>query len=77
MKSQFEEGQTVAVRDDYPELDLKAGDVGVIWVFYDITPPAYEVTFCTRGEKFDMTMQEEELTSATTGAVSDCPRAEH
>ena len=77
MKFRFEEGQKVAVRDDYPELDLKAGDVGVSWALYDITPPAYEVTFCTRGEQFDMTMQEEELTPAITSVVAGCLPAEH
>src|SRR5438105_1307127 len=55
----YHEGETVAVRQDWAELGLKAGDTGTIWALYNIEPPAYEVTFRTsEGESFDMTLTE-------------------
>ncbi len=59
----FAEGATVAVKSDNPQLGLVAGDMGVVWALYDITPPAYEVTFSPQnGEEFDALMYEQELT---------------
>ena len=60
---QFSEGDTVALTEAHPTLGLSAGDIGVIWVLYNTTPPAYDVTFCgADGKKFDMVLEEEELT---------------
>lgn len=62
----FAEGATVAVKNDNPQLGLVAGDTGVLWALYDITPPAYEVTFSPQnGEEFDALMYEQELTEPT------------
>ncbi len=58
----FSDGEVVAITEDYSELGLRVGDTGVIWAFYNTTPPAYEVTFQGEdGEPFDMTMSEDEL----------------
>lgn len=58
----FIENQTVAIKEDKPGLDLKAGDIGVVRTVYDIEPPIYEVTFVDlEGKEFDMTVYEEEL----------------
>ena len=59
---QFSDGEVVAIMEDYSELGLSIGDTGVIWAFYNTTPPAYEVTFTGKdGRAFDMTMSEDEL----------------
>ncbi len=58
----FTEGATVAIKNDNPQLGLVAGDTGIVWVMYDIQPPAYEVTFSPQnGDEFDALMYEEEL----------------
>ena len=58
----FSDGEVVAITEDYSDLGLSIGDTGVIWAFYNTTPPAYEVTFTGKdGEPFDMTMSEDEL----------------
>lgn len=58
----FTDGEVVAITEDYSDLDLNVGDTGVIWAFYNTTPPAYEVTFTGKdGKSFDMTMSEDEL----------------
>ena len=36
---QFNEDEMVALREDYPVLELRAGDTGVIWMLYDTEPP--------------------------------------
>ena len=62
----FSDGEVVAITEDYSELGLRVGDTGVIWAFYNTTPPAYEVTFKgEHGELFDMTMSEDELVAVT------------
>ena len=69
----FAEGESVALTEDHPSLGLSAGDVGVVWVMYTTTPPAYDVTFSDAdGEKFDMVLEEDELTvpSATRELAS-------
>lgn len=59
----FAEGEAVALTEDHPSLGLRAGDVGVVWVMYTTTPPAYDVTFSDAdGEKFDIVLEEDELT---------------
>ncbi len=59
----FAEGASVALTEDHPSLGLRAGDIGIIWVMYTTTPPAYDVTFSSaNGEKFDMVLDEDELT---------------
>ena len=64
----FQEGDVVSIVEDIPELDLVAGDRGVIWALYDTDPPAYEATFWPRtGDGFDMTVCEHEVTR--TGLV--------
>lgn len=63
---QFSEGDSVALVEDYRSLGLSAGDVGVIWVSYSTTPPAYDVTFRgADGRQFDMVLEEHELTVPT------------
>ncbi len=58
----FQEGETVAVKANYPSLGLRAGDTGTVWALYQSEPPAYEVTFRDRdGREFDMTVYEEEI----------------
>lgn len=58
----FSDGEVVAITEDYSEIGLSRGDAGVIWAFYNTTPPAYEVTFMGKdGEAFDVTMSEDEL----------------
>jgi hypothetical protein len=62
----FHCGETVALVDDHPLLDLKAGDTGLVIVLYAMEPPAYEVTFCDLdGKEFDCLMYEEELAKIT------------
>ena len=62
MTFQFAEGQVVATTEAYPNLELEVGDTGVIWAFYNMTPPAYKVTFTGKDARsFDMTMSEDEL----------------
>ena len=59
---QFSEGEVVALREDYPILELRAGDTGVIWMLYDTEPPAYDVTFrASNGRAFDMVVNEDEI----------------
>ncbi len=63
----FHEGQSVSVRADHPKLDLKTGDIGVVWAMYAAESPLYEVTFCAPdGEPFDVTMTEDELMAVET-----------
>ena len=58
----FTEGASVALTEDHPSLGLRAGDVGVVWVMYTTSPPAYDVTFPgVNGEEFDMVLEEDEL----------------
>lgn len=58
----FAEGAVVALKNDKPDLDMKAGDIGVVWALYEMQPPMYEVTFRDRsGQDFDMTMEEDEI----------------
>lgn len=60
----LKEGDTVALKEDYPSLGLCAGDTGVIWVSYRTTPPAYDVTFRgADGRDFDMVVDEDEVTA--------------
>jgi hypothetical protein len=62
---EFDEGQSVSLRQDRPNLGLKAGDIGVIWARYANEPPSYEVTFKdAAGQEFDMTLAEDELVNA-------------
>ncbi len=63
----FAEGAVVALKNDKPGLELKAGDTGVVWALYEMQPPMYEVTFRDHsGQDFDMTMQENEITEVVT-----------
>jgi len=68
----YHEGETVAVRQDWPELGLKAGDTGKIWALYTLESPSYEVNFETAdGETFDLTLSDAPpapLESAPIGA---------
>ena len=58
----FNEGQSVTLRENYPDLGLMAGDTGVIWAAYDTDPRSYEATFFTSSESaFDMTVAEGEI----------------
>ncbi len=58
----FAEDEAVALIDNYPNLGLTAGAVGIVWAMYTTTPPCYEVTWKDQdGRDFDMTMDEEEL----------------
>ncbi len=60
----FSEGDTVALKENYPSLGLSAGNIGVIWVSYSTTPPAYDATFQdAEGRAFDMVLDEDELTT--------------
>ena len=62
----FECGDTVVLRSDDSLTDMKAGDAGVVIAWYDMDPPAYEVTFRDpKGREFDALMKEEELSSGT------------
>ncbi len=62
----YAEGDTVALKENYAELGLCAGDTGVIWVLYNTVPPAYDVTFRdAEGRAFDMVLDEDELTAPT------------
>ncbi len=68
----FNEGGSVAVKSDNPELGLVAGETGTVWALYDTERPAYEVTFSPpTGGAFDALMYEEELAdpAAQTEAV--------
>ena len=59
---QFAEGEMVALKEDYPLLELQAGDTGIIWMLYDTEPPAYDVTFSApNGRSFDMVVNEDEI----------------
>lgn len=61
----FAEGDAVVLTGDYPNCGLNAGAVGIVWALYTTMPPCYEVTWKDQdGLDFDMTMEEEELTSA-------------
>ena len=62
----FAEGAIVALKNDKPGLDLKAGDQGVIWALYETQPPMYEITFhgCN-GQDFDITLAENEILEVT------------
>ena len=64
----FQEGDVVSILKDMPELELVAGDRGVIWALYGTDPPAYEATFWPKtGDGLDITVYEEEV--AGTGLV--------
>ena len=72
----FSDGEVVAVTADYSDLELNVGDTGVIWAFYNTTPPAYEVTFTGKdGRPFDMTMSEDEL--AAVPALRELATSQH
>lgn len=52
----------MVLREDHPLIDLKAGDAGAVIAWYEMDPPAYEVTFRDpEGKEFDALMKEEEL----------------
>jgi hypothetical protein len=58
----FKYGDTVVLRSDSSLTGMKAGDAGVVIVWYDMEPPAYEVHFCnSAGKAFDAMMMEDEL----------------
>jgi hypothetical protein len=62
----FRHGETVALKEDHPLIDLKAGDTGTVIVCYDMDPPAYDVTFRgPDGKEFDCLMYESELEAVT------------
>jgi hypothetical protein len=74
----FKEGETIALSEDHPLRDLKAGDTGVVVVLYMTEPPAYDVTFCGPDrQEFDGLMYEEELTSVVDPRVSTCSGTAH
>ena len=59
----FRKSAEVAVREDHPDLGLRAGDSGIVWALYDTNPPAYEVAFRDAdGVEFDFLMEQDELT---------------
>ena len=61
-KFHFREDQEVVLRNDYPELGLHAGDRGVIFCYYELDEPAYEVTIRNEaGEEFGMVLSEHEI----------------
>jgi len=71
MTFKFREGETVALAEDHPLLNLSAGDTGVVVCLYATEPPAYEVTFRDgEGTAFDCVMSEEELTRVAGGLPS-------
>lgn len=58
----FECGDVVVLRSDDSLTDMKAGDAGIVIAWYDMDPPAYEVSFHdSKGQMFDALMKEEEL----------------
>ena len=66
----FLEGQYVSLRADYPDLGMKAGEIGVVWAAYATDPPSYEVTFRRSGDdQFDMTIAERDLVAADPTAA--------
>jgi hypothetical protein len=71
----FKYGDTVVLRGDSLLTDMKAGDAGVVIVWYDMEPPAYEVHFCnSAGKEFDAMMMEEELDLAPHDVLLPLPR---
>ncbi len=63
---QFNEDERVALTEDHPILELKAGDIGTIWTRYDTEPPAYDVTFrAPDGRDFDMVVNEDEIAAVS------------
>lgn len=67
----FKERERVALLKDRPELEILAGDPGVIEGYYEIEPPAYEVSFQSRdGQRFGMICFEQELTDIAQPAFA-------
>jgi hypothetical protein len=57
----FDAGDVVRLkRDDPPH--FRAGDAGVVWGIYALSPPVYEATFCNQaGYEADRMFDEEEV----------------
>jgi hypothetical protein len=71
MKSRFQAGDRVLLMQEYPDLGLKAGAAGVVWMEYAGEPPAYEVTFRDAdGNEFDLTVSATEIAAARSGAAA-------
>jgi len=71
MPSTFQKGDIVSLIADNPILGLKAGDLGVIWLVYDLMPDIYEVTFGEGKDAFDMATYEEEIQAVAPAALVD------
>ncbi len=55
---EFIGGEIVKLRVDFPEAELKSGDVGVLWGVYNTDPLSYEATFRNqRLQLVDMTFE--------------------
>jgi hypothetical protein len=60
----FAEDEIVVLLEDNPDLELKAGDRGTIFCYYDdtIQPQLYEVVFCLPdGTEFQYSICEYEI----------------
>ena len=57
----FDAGDVVRLKCDDPP-HFRAGDAGVVWGIYALSPPVYEATFCNQaGYEADRMFDEEEV----------------